>query len=201
MTEAIIGLVGVLIGSGITLFHSYWTRKQDEAKNARYLAIRCVCVLDKFVEDCMDVIKDDGLSFGERNKDGYLEPQVIAPGPPIYPNDVDWRSVDQEIMYKLISFPSEVEAGDRMIEFTKNIANPPNFEEWFLERNFYYCNFGMHAYNLSNELANKYGIKKKVYNNWNPELDFQNEFTRSSQIRKQHIEKNIRTYSTIRSMK
>ena len=177
MTEAIFGLIGVIIGSGITWLQTYLIKKRDEAKNARYLAIRCVCVLDKFVEDCMEVIKDDGLSFGERNKDGYLEPQVIAPGPPVFPNDVDWRSVDQEIMHKLISFPSEVEAGDRMIEFTKNIANPPNFEEWFLERKFYYCTFGNHAYNLSNELTNKYGIKKKVYNNWDPKSDFRDDCT------------------------
>jgi hypothetical protein len=65
MTEGIIGLVGVLIGSGLTWVQTNWTRKQDEAKNARYLAIRCVCILDKFVEDCIDVIKDDGFAFGK----------------------------------------------------------------------------------------------------------------------------------------
>lgn len=190
MIEAIVGLVGVIIGAGITWLQTYLIRKRDEAKNARYLAIRCVCILDKFVEDCMDVIKDDGLSFGERNSEGCLEPQVIAPGPPIFPNDVDWRSIDQEIMYKLISFPTEVEAGDRMIAHTKIFAYPPNFEDWFLERKYYYCTFGIHAYNLSNELTNKYGIKKKVYNNWEPESEFNEEFTKISERRQQRIEMN-----------
>ena len=197
MAEAIFGFIGVIIGSVLPWIQACLKRKRDEAKEARYLAIRCVCVLDKFVEDCMDVIKDDGLSCGERNIEGCLEPQVIAPGPPKFPNDVDWRSVDQEIMYKLISFPSEVEAGDRMIAHTKDFAYPPNFEDWFLERKYYYCTFGIHAYNLSNELTNKYGIKKKVYNNWEPESDFKEEFAKISERRIERIEANKRIASTI----
>jgi hypothetical protein len=74
MNEAIFGLIGVLLGSGIPWFQSHYTKKQEDKRNANYLAIRVVCILDKFVEDCIEVIKDDGLCFGQRNKDGCLEP-------------------------------------------------------------------------------------------------------------------------------
>ncbi|PWN58083.1 hypothetical protein [Chryseobacterium viscerum] len=45
MTEAIFGLVGVLVGSGISWFQSYWTTNKEAEKNARYLAFRVFCIL------------------------------------------------------------------------------------------------------------------------------------------------------------
>ena len=64
MTEAIFGLVGVLFGSGVTWFQTYWIAKRTESKNAKNLAIRVVCILDKFVEDCANAVSDDGLCYG-----------------------------------------------------------------------------------------------------------------------------------------
>lgn len=188
MVEAIFGLVGVLIGSGISWFQIYWTNRQTEIKNAKYLAIRVVCILDKFMEDCAEVVKDDGLSFGQRNGEGCLEPKVQTPGAPMYPEDLDWRSIDHDLMYKLLSLPSEVVAADRMIKFTENIADPPDFEDWFNERKFYYSQFGLEAFRLSEELSNGYSIKKKTYNDWNPAVDLQQELNAVVERRNKRIE-------------
>ena len=175
MTEAIFGLLGVILGSGISWLQSYWSDKRDRNKNARYLAIRIVCILDKYIEDCASVIKDDGLSYGQRTSEGYLKPQVKAPGRPVYPEDIDWKSIDHELMFQILSFPSEVEQGDRIINATWEITGPPDFEEWFIERKFHYSQFGLIAYKLSNDLSIKYGIKKKIYNDWDPVADFKKE--------------------------
>jgi hypothetical protein len=168
MTEAIFGLVGVLIGSLIPFLQTYWMEKRETRKNGRYLAIRIVCVFDKYIEDCVEVVNDDGLSYGQRNKDGCLEAQVKAPGAPVYPEDVDWKSIDHELMYKILSLPSEVDAAERLIKATVEIAMPPNYEDWFEERAFWYCQFGLMANTLVDELCTKYEIKKKTYQNWNP---------------------------------
>jgi len=175
MTEAIFGLLGVLLGSAISWFQTYRTNKSSEEKNAKYLAIRMVCILDKFLEDCASVVTDDGLSYGQRNSEGCLEPQVKAPGPPVYPGDVDWRSIDHELMYKLLSFPSEIEAGDRMVKHSADIATPPDYEEWFEERKYHYAQFGLQALKLSKELCKKYRIKEKTYNDWNPSSELQHQ--------------------------
>ncbi len=181
---AVFGLIGVIVGAAITWLQAYWTNKQATNKNARYLAIRIVCILDKYLVDCAEVVKDDGLSFGQRTPDGCLAPQVKAPGPPVYPDDVDWKSIDPELMYQILSLPSEVEGGDRMIKATEDISGPPDYESWFLERKFYYCQFGLMAYALSEKLAEKYKIKKKTYNNWDPAADLKQEFEKVSEIRK-----------------
>lgn len=175
MTEAIFGLLGVLIGSSISWIQSYWTSKKETNKSARYLAIRLVCILDKYMEDCVSVVKDDGLFEGQRSSEGCLEPQVISPLAPKYPEDIDWKSIDHNLMFELLSFPSEIEDGNRMISASDNIAFPPDYQDWFDERKFYYCRFGLMALNLSKELSEKYGINKKKYNDCDPEKDFSTE--------------------------
>lgn len=175
MTEAIFGLIGVLIGSSVTWIQAYWTNRQTTNKNARYLAIRLVCIFNKYLEDCADVVKDDGLSYGQRTEEGYLKPQVKAPGPPVFPNDVDWRSIDKDLMYEILSLSSEVESADRIIKAAGNMATPPDYDEWFSERAFWYGQFGLTAYKLSKELCEAYNIQMKTYGDWNPVTDLKNE--------------------------
>lgn len=168
MTEAIFGLIGVLVGSLIPWFQTYWAERRATKKNARYLAIRIICILDIYLEDCAEVVKDDGLSYGQRKADGSLEPQVKEPGVPVYPEDVDWKSINHELMYRVLSLPSEVKAAERLISFAREISEPPDFEHWFEERAYWYCIFGLTAYRLMEDLCVKYEIKKKTYNNWDP---------------------------------
>ncbi|MBC9794945.1 hypothetical protein [Sinomicrobium weinanense] len=84
-------------------FHPFWVAQFHPLCYAHFnpflvvYYIRFLHILDKFVEDCADVIGDDGLSFGQRTPEGYLEPQVKVPGAPIFPEDVDWKSIEHEL--------------------------------------------------------------------------------------------------------
>lgn len=188
MTEAIFGLIGVFIGSAISWFQTYWIENRAIEKNARYLAIRVVCILDKYLEDCIDIVKDDGLCLGQRTPEGYLEPQVKVPGPPIFPDDVDWKSIDHELMYKILSLPTEVEGAERIIRAAYDIAVPPDFEDWFDERAFRYAQFGIAAYNISEELSKKYGIQMKIYQDWNPVEELKSELAALTERRQKRME-------------
>lgn len=113
--------------------------------------------------------------------------RLKAPGPPVFPTDVDWTSIDQDIMYKLLSLPSEVEWADGIIRFTSTIASPPNFEDWFDERIFHYSQLGLMACKLSEDLCDKYGIQKKIYNHWDPVEELQIAFTAAEINRQQRL--------------
>lgn len=187
MTEGIFGLIGVLVGASIAWFQSYYTNRRTELKNAKYLAIRVVCILDKFTEDCADVVKDDGLQFGQRTADGCLQPQIMVPEIPVFPDDLDWKSIDHELMYEILSFPSDVAAGNKIIDFTKNISGPPDYEDWFDERKFHYAEFGIASLKLAGELCLKYDIKKKKYNDWDPAADMAWELNAASKRRQKRM--------------
>ena len=188
MTEAIFGLVGVLIGSAITWFQAVWANKQELDRSARYLAIRITCILDKYAEDCAAVVRDDGLSYGQRTPEGCLEPQVKAPGPPVYPDDVDWKSIDHETMYKILSFPADVESSESIISAAWEVAHSPDYEEWFEERAFWYSQWGLAALALTEDLSKKYSIRKKTYKNWDPVAELKKELEAIHQRRQKRFE-------------
>ncbi len=183
MTEAFFGLLGVFIGAGLTWFQSYWLNKQERDRSARYLAIRLSCIFDQYVEQCAEVVRDDGLNHGMRTEDGYLEPQVKSPGAPVYPDDVDWKSIDHELMYKILSFPADVEGAENIIRAAGDVAHPPDYEDWFEERAFWYAQFGIAAYKLAEEISEMYDIKKKTYKNWNPLEELEKELKKIAERR------------------
>jgi len=184
MTEAIFGLVGVLIGSAISWLQSYWLNRQVAKKAAQYLAIRVVCIFDKYLEDCVSVVKDDGLSCGQRTPDGCLKPQVSSPGAPVFPDDVDWKSISHNLMYEILSFPSDVDAADRSIAFTADVvASPPDYEEFFEDRAFHYAQFGLRAYELAKRLRKTYDIPAKEYGDWKPVSELEGELKKIKEAR------------------
>ena len=172
MTEAIFGLLGVLIGAGLTWYQTYWMNKKEIERNARYLAIRVVCILDQYMENCAHTMNDIGLRFGDRNAEVQQEPRVGAPESPVYPEDVDWKSIDHELMYKILAFPSEVNVWRQTSNEMWEIAQGTDLADWYSERAYWHSNYGLQAFKLSKELGAKYGIKGKSYPAWNPEKDF-----------------------------
>lgn len=159
------GLLGAIIGSAF----SWWMNKQSIKRNARYLAIRVVYLLDKYIEDCVSVVNDDGLCYGSRTEDGCLEPQVACPSAPVFPNDIDWKSINYDLMYKILSFPSYIEAADGMIrDVSEFVASPPDYEQFFEERAFQYAKLGITAHKLAQKLRDQYTIPVQNYDERSP---------------------------------
>ncbi|MGO9594777.1 MAG: hypothetical protein ACLQFT_20705 [Steroidobacteraceae bacterium] len=166
---AVVGIVGVVIGSFLTLLRETWSDSRMRARHARYLAIRVVCTLDKYVENCAEVVSDDGLCMGQRDKEGCLQAQVPTPPPLAFPDGLDWKSIDHALMYRLLSMPNEAEAADRKIDFVSQyVAGPPDFEEFFEERRDKYATLGLAAFALTQEMRTKYDIPQQTLGEWNP---------------------------------
>jgi|ERR1700732_1614338 len=168
MSGAIYGLAGVVIGALLTWIKDWWVERKSLNRQACYLAIRVVCILDKFVEDCVDVINDDGLCEGRRDSDGCLEPQVELPDFPSFPVDVDWRSIKHDLMYRVLSLPRDVEIADQTIRHSWDISGPPDFDEFFEERKYQYACLGLSAAELARVLRNTYSIPERDFVHWNP---------------------------------
>lgn len=162
------GLVGVLTGILLTWIYAAWSEYKDRRRHARYLAIRVVCVLDKYIEQCAAVVSDDGLCDGQPNEEGCLEPQVDTPPTPTFSEDLDWKSIEHGLMYRLLSIPSEAEAADRMIASASEHAFPPDYEEALEERQYQYARLGLAAFALTQEVRKKYDIPPKELGDWDP---------------------------------
>ncbi|MGB3805865.1 MAG: hypothetical protein WA936_01560, partial [Erythrobacter sp.] len=176
MSEAIIGFVGVLIGVGVTLVKdaiSYWTKRRNAG---RYAAIRIVSILDLYVEQCVSVVGDDGTSEGRpagRTDQGqeYLIAQVATPEPPTFPDDIDWTSINADIMYRVLALPNLAAKTERIISAANEHAFPPDFDEFFEARQEGYADLGFEALELVTVLQHKFKLPKRSIGIGNPDWD------------------------------
>ena len=111
---------------------------------------------------------DDGLCEGQPNEHGCLEPQVRLPLPPAFSHDLDWKSIGHDLMYRLLSLPSEAEAANRMIADAAVHASPPDYDQFFEQRQYHYARLGLKASTLAAEVRIAYRIPAQDLGEWNP---------------------------------
>ena len=157
-------LFGVVVGAVLPWFRDAWNNRRQ----ARYLAIRIVCLLDEFLDECTNVVSDDGLSSGQRNADGCLEAQVSQPKSLPLPDDVDWRSIDHGLMYEILALPSRIERDNRSISFAGEHAFAPDYREFFEERQYRYACLGLDVAAIIQSLRSTYGIPEQEMGEWDP---------------------------------
>jgi hypothetical protein len=151
----------------LLLGHILWPMIKDwrsTKSDATYLAIRVVCVLDKFVEDCASTAIDDG----EENEKGESIARVTAPDPPTYPTDVNWKSINNTLMYKLLSLPASTERAANYVQNSTEDSFGPDYGEWFEARTESYANLGLQAHALSRELRKQYKLPAVEFLAWDP---------------------------------
>jgi hypothetical protein len=154
-------LFGSLVGTVAVPFIKDGMAK---SRDARFLAIRIVCILDRYVEECAMVVGDTGRP----DEKGNSVPQVSAPKEPAYPTDVNWKSINKKLMYKLLALPAAIERGADFVSGSEQNSFPPDYSEWYEERARQYAILGLQAHELTKTLRADYGIEDVQNRDWNP---------------------------------
>ncbi|MGB0921378.1 MAG: hypothetical protein ACPG1C_08665 [Alphaproteobacteria bacterium] len=194
MTEALFGFIGVIVGSLIPWFKDTLENRRSRKEFATYLAVRVICLLDEFAENCVDVVQDDGTAEGRparttESGECYCVPQVPLPIVPNFPEDLDWRSIETGLMYRILSLPDAVRRCDRYISASSEHAYPPDYEEVFEARQLGYAQLGLEALEIAGCLRTSYGLPKEVGNQWHFGWDAKEFF--EERIRKFDTEKTV----------
>jgi hypothetical protein len=168
LSVGLIGLIGVIVGALLTWLREIWSDWRARKRHAQYLAIRVVCTLDRYVENCTDVATDDGLHYGQVNAEGCHEAQVPEPAPPAFSEDLDWQSIDPALMFEILALPSHAEAADRVISAAGEFSDAPDFTEYFEERQYQYATVGLRAFDLTQKIRKEYGIPAPALGAWEP---------------------------------
>ena len=128
---------------------------------------------------CVEVVHDEGVP---RPPEGEFVPNTGNPKL-ILPEDVDWRAVDTELMYRILGLPNEIAVADQSISFVgSEISTPPDHSEYFGERSIRYARLGLTAQKLADDLRTRYGIPVQDYQDWNPRENLE---LRLSKVEKQ----------------
>lgn len=182
MSTAIIGLLGVILGSVLTSFKDLVAHLFTRRGNGRYAAVRLISALDEYAQGCVSVVSDDGTSEGRpagRTEQGeeYHVPQVTSPPPPAFPQDIDWRSISFKLMYRVLTLPNNARETDRYIAGSAEHSSPPDYDELFSARQEGYAHLGLESVNLIKDLRREFrlpGTPKKFWDwGWDMEKFFQ----------------------------
>jgi hypothetical protein len=160
LVSVLSGFLGVVVGVVMPISREWLARSRD----ARYLAIRIVCILDRYVEDCASTAIDSG----QENEKGESIAQVSAPPPPAYPSDVNWKSIDHTTMYKLLALPAAADRAANYIDGVEQNDGPPDYNEWFQARSHQYSLLGLQAHKLTEILREEYEIPEIEDRSWDP---------------------------------
>lgn len=140
-------------------------RGEELTRNANYLIIRVVCLLDVFVTKSCEVVQDDGeVDYADgitqvRAEEPYLE----------LPQDVDWKSIPLDFLYRIHTLRNDIDGAMQTIEFVASeIATSPDYDEVFKERHYQFGKLGLAAFDLAAELRSAYELPPKKYDGWNP---------------------------------
>ena len=165
MDKAIIGLIGVFLGAALSITRELWLDYRSQKKKAEYLAILVACILDRYVDGCVSVVSDNGLT----NQDGITVTQVTTPDLDLNSIDVDWQSLPSDLMYEILSFPNLIEeANHKISSVAEYVASPPDFEEVYEERHYEYAILGIKAAQLAEKFRQTYSLPIRDFNSWNP---------------------------------
>jgi hypothetical protein len=163
--EILIGFGGVILGSILTLVREFWSESRTKKQRASYLSVRVVGKLEKFIDGCTDVVSDDGYE----DEQGCSRPAKSCPSIEFDSLEVDWQALPFDLMYEIINFPSSVADSDGYIDsVVEYVAYPPDYSEFFEEREFQYSKLGLIANDLSTRLRQKYNMPTKNYGDWDP---------------------------------
>lgn len=167
--EKWLGLVGVFFGAFLVSIKDLISAVGRQRGNAKYMAIRCVALLDRYVDGCAEVAGDDGTYMGQpANLDGTCSAQVDAPAFPVDSMDGDWKSITQNLMYEMLSFSNRIESARGMVKGMSDHASPPFYEEMFEERQYQFARLGLRANQLAGRLRRRYRIPSREMEQWDP---------------------------------
>lgn len=176
MSTVVAGFIGVLLGASIGILKdliAYWAGRR---RRGRYAAVRIICVLDQYVEKCVEVVGDDGTAQGRpagltQHGEEYLEAQVTSPSPPIFPADIDWTSLNPDLMYRILALPNLALETDRFIFAASEHSFPPDFGEFFEARWEGYADLGVEALSIAEALRREFKLSKASIAIGNPDWD------------------------------
>ena len=167
MSEAVAALVGAIVGSCIVVLREWLSSKVDSRKRGKYLAIRVVITLDRFVDQCAIVSLDDGHLEGFREE---ATATTEDPSPIDFPEDVDWRSIDHQMAYDLLSLDNKLYDARQAINAAADYASAPDYDEYYETRRYRYALLGLEAARLARILRDTHDLPRRTFGEWNPEI-------------------------------
>lgn len=166
MESAIFSLIGVALGSLLTLARERWFQQRQEKKDAEFLVILVSRQLDLYTSKCVEIVADEG----QQDIEGGSYPKTSTPKFEPEFLDVEWKSLPVGLMHEIFDLPFKAEQAEKKLsDISEYVAAFPDFDDWYEERQYQYAILGIEAHTLANRLRAHVGLSQRQYTgNWDP---------------------------------
>lgn len=190
MESAVFGLIGVVIGSFLTIAKELWFQHQRFKKDATFLSIKVSCELLKFAGSCASVAGD----HGEEDDKGYWIARTSTPDFKPEAFDVEWKALPSGLMFEVLDLPFLIEQADEEIaDVYEHAASPPDYAEWYEERQLQYATLGLLALKLAQRLRAHTGLPLNNEDDYYPRTYLEQKKTGIEKRRAQAMSNSITT--------
>ncbi len=164
LISAVVGGVIAAFATGLKDWINAWYERR---KRRAYLATRLVCELEIFIDKCADVVTDPGdwrkISEGQIGKYAANEQPKFTP----LDLDVDWLSVDSEIMHDTLHLPNKIRLTEERLENLWNEhADWPNNDDFFETREYEFAKLALSAQEILKRVRRSASIKEPKVQGW-----------------------------------
>lgn len=162
-------LLGVVLTLIVTIIKEWRMDSIKKKREKDYISIQLIFMLDSFTSACASVVNDDGWYMGQRDEHGYLNPQVEQPNFQIEKILGDWKSLDAPLTYDIHKLGiQKIDADDAIKGVAEYAASPPDFDEYFEERQYQYSLLGKESNRLATKLRQDSGMPQREWGEWSP---------------------------------
>ena len=168
IATAIIGLVGVLVGAGITTIGQLLMQRRAEQLERSFVTSNLVAALDQLAIDCARVIYDDGTIDGQPDENGYHHIQVPDPEFSLTIDQANLKYLDANTTYKILVIPNRIKSISHSVSSKWEYDDPPDFLSTFETRQHSFAQLGIDIAYLSDEIRRNHGVPTSPSEIWNP---------------------------------
>jgi hypothetical protein len=163
-------------------------------KDAEYLAMRLVLVLDTLVGACYNAVHDP-LS---EDSEGVTESTVADPTLTL-PADGDYKALPRRLMYELLSMPNKLDGIKEGLSATADFSFPPDYSEYYEYREEHWSKLGLKALDLIDALCWQYKIPlPERPAHYTPRESFQEVVSKIEKAQQERNERNTALFAKLR---
>ncbi|UKE78245.1 hypothetical protein [Xanthomonas graminis] len=164
---------GVIVGWLLAQLGDIWKRRRERKADSAYLGATVLIQLERLIHGCASVAGDNGMAYGRpagRTEDGeeyYLE-QTQAPELTWEGLNVEWKSIDPNLMYTILSIPLELDEAKDYIQGVSEYDDP-SYGTYIDERQLRFAELGVMVADLAEKLRLATGVPRRPAKEWNPD--------------------------------
>lgn len=190
----LIAVVGQLTATLLAWLKEARFAATKQRKDAEYLAMRLVLVLDALVAACYNAVHDPLTEDSE----GITENTVADPTLTL-PADGDYKALPRSLMFELLSMPNKLDGIKEGLASTADFSFPPHYSEYYEYREEHWSKLGLKALDLIDALCREYKIPlPERPEHYTPRESFREAVIKIETVRQERTERNAALFAKLR---